>query len=233
MLGEKEHYDPADYQQVCSSGLEKDWIIDWFGEISQEAGFSLSSVDICRGDALPSIDQVDCVILGGTMHVVSEEKPWLKTLDAWLPNYRVSGKPLLGICGGHQFIATQMEDGELEYRHDGILAGTYDIELTDLGQTHSLFNSLENPRFNFGNFLHVLPSPEQQSRVLACINDSRAICIDHGGDWYTTQFHPETRKPVWSCMHVTSEPENLAKYSDDQDGAMFIRNFLSIATDGS
>ena len=63
-------------------------------------GFSLLSVDICRGDSLPKVDDIDCVILGGTMHVVTEDRPWLHALYAWLRQYRNAKKPLLGICGG-------------------------------------------------------------------------------------------------------------------------------------
>ena len=230
MLGEIEHFNPDHFRGLCSSGLEKDWIVEWFGQIAKDAGFRLSGVDICRGDGLPPIDNVDCVILGGTMHVVTEDRPWLHALYAWLPQYREAGKPLLGICGGHQLVSTQIQNGELKGRTEGTLAGTYEIELTKLGRAHPLFYGLRsNPRFNFANYLHVVPSESQQRNSLARIGDSSAICIDHGGHWYTTQFHPESRKQVWSCMYEQNEPEHITNYSDDQDGAVLIKNFLTIA----
>lgn len=230
MLGEKEHFDPDHFGSLCSSGLEKDWIVDWFGPSAQETGFILSGVDICRGDALPAVDDVDCTILGGTMHVVTEDRPWLHALHAWLGQYRNAGKPLLGICGGHQLVSTQFESGKLDGRAGGTLAGTYEIELTEFGRRHPLFDDLSNnPRFNFANYLHVVPSKEQKAKALARIGESSAICIDHGRHWYTTQFHPESRRAVWSHMYEESEPEYLENYSDDQDGAALIRNFMKIA----
>jgi GMP synthase (glutamine-hydrolysing) len=233
MLGEKEHFDPDHFSDLCSSGLEKDWVVNWFGPIAQETGFALSGVDICRGDALPAVENVDCVILGGTMHVVTEDRPWLLELFAWLRQYRETEKPLLGICGGHQLVSTQFEDGGLKGRAAGTLAGTYEIELTELGRKHPLFDGLSaNPRFNFANYLHVVPSKVQKGRVLARIGESNAICIDHGNHWYTTQFHPESRRSVWSCMYEHSKPEHVENYSDDQDGVALINNFMKIAALG-
>mgnify|MGYP000176775948 CR=1 FL=1 len=229
MLGEKEHFNPDHFSGLCLSGLEKDWVVNWFGPIAQETGFNLSGVDICRGDTLPMVENVDCVILGGTMHVVTEDRPWLYELYAWLRQYRKTGQPLLGICGGHQLVSTQFEDGRLTGRAAGTLAGTYEIELTELGRKHPLFDGLSiNPRFNFANYLHVVPSKEQKGRVLARIGESNAICIDHGAHWYTTQFHPESRQSVWSCMYEHSKPEHVGNYSDDQDGAALILNFMKI-----
>ena len=79
-----------------------------------------------------------------------------------------TGKPLLGICGGHQLVSTQLEDGFLEGRIGGTLAGTYEIELTQFGRCHPQGLS-SSPRFNFANYLHVVPSEAQQARVLAHI----------------------------------------------------------------
>ena len=89
----------------------------------------------------------------------------------------------------------------LDGRTGGTLAGTYEIELTDLGRQRPLFEGLSSsPRFNFANYLHVISSAAQKAKVLAGIGESSAISIDHGNHWYTTQFHPESRRSVWSCM---------------------------------
>jgi GMP synthase-like glutamine amidotransferase len=76
----------------------------------------------------------------------------------------------------------------------------------------------------------VIPSDTQKEKVLARMGESRAICIDHGNHWYTTQFHPESRKSVWSCMYEQTNPEYIPNYSDDQEGVAFVRNFLNIAS---
>ena len=70
MLGERVHFRPEEYRSLCPTGLEKDWILKWHGGSAANAGLTLSSVDICRGDRLPEVNDIDRVVLGGTMHVV-------------------------------------------------------------------------------------------------------------------------------------------------------------------
>ena len=91
MFGEREEFDPVNYRSICSSGLEKDWIVTWHGEAAERSGFSMTAVDICRGDALPDARVVDCAILGGTMHVIDEDREWLGRLKDWLAAYRMYG----------------------------------------------------------------------------------------------------------------------------------------------
>ena len=75
-------------------------------------------VDICHGEKLPDANNVDSVILGGTLHVVTEDRKWLRDLRNWLRDYRKSKHPLLAICGGHQMLSSQFGDGELTGRSE-------------------------------------------------------------------------------------------------------------------
>ena len=84
MLGEREHFRSEDYVSLCESGKEKDWVVDWHSAIAEEAGYKLFGVDICHGEKLPDSNNVDSVILGGTLHVVTEDRKWLHDLRNWL-----------------------------------------------------------------------------------------------------------------------------------------------------
>jgi len=44
MLGENQHFNPDEFVSLCSSGQEKDWILDWFSLMANKMGFSLLSV---------------------------------------------------------------------------------------------------------------------------------------------------------------------------------------------
>jgi len=178
MLGEREHFNPELFTGLCSSGLERDWIIDWHGNLAARSGLQMSSVDICRGDTLVPVEEVSSVVLGGTMHVVTEDRQWLNDLRTWLAAYRKTGRPLLAICGGHQMLASQFGDGQLVGREEGTLAGTYNVELTELGRTHPLFTGMpENPSFHFANYLQIIPSAEQKQGVLSVQEGSPAIAV--------------------------------------------------------
>ena len=230
MLGDDDQIDPSEFTRLCASGLEKDWIVEWFAPLASEYGFALTGIDICREDVWPDPNTIDAVIVGGTIHTVDEDRPWFHALKVWLEKYRETQKPLLGICGGHQFIATQMENGTLQLRPEGRLVGTYPVQVTAHGENHALMKKLSREqRFSFGNFYHVVPSEQHQANVLATYASSSAIALDHGGHWYSTQFHPESRLEAWQTFFAKRDSENIGFYTEDHDGEQLLCNFLEIA----
>ena len=113
MLGEIEHIDPKNFVSLCKSGKEKDWVTEWHNDIANDAGFTIFGVDICSGEELPEIKSIYAVILGGTLHVVNENRSWLHHLRSWLSIYRKTNRPLLAICGGHQLLASRVSSAVL------------------------------------------------------------------------------------------------------------------------
>ena len=230
MLGEPGHYDPEDYRDLCPSGLEKHWTRNWHGPAAQDRGFAFAAVDVCRGEALPPGAEVDAVILGGTVHAVNEKRPWIGRLASWLESYRRLERPLLGICGGHQLVSILLSGADFGTRPSGTLAGTLAITLHETGRGHPLFAGLSSaPRFHFGNTMHIRPRPGFAGQILASLGESPAVAIDHGGGWYSCQFHPESRKAMWACYFGRKEPEWIAAFSENHDGERFLSNFLDIA----
>lgn len=230
MLGEPSCYNVEDFKKLCSSGLEKDWIIEWHQPLAAEYGFKMSSVDICRGDQLPTPNAVDTVIVGGTNHDIREKFAWLTRLIDWLKEYRNLYRPLLGICGGHQLVSTVFDGGKLVERNGGRLAGTYSVNLSEIGQQHPLFKEIaQNPKFHFGNSLYVLPSDSLSKKVLASVGENPAIAVDHGGHWYSCQFHPESQKKTWECLFKGDVGVDMKLYSEDHDGQAFLKNFFKIS----
>lgn len=230
MLGESDVFDPTGFQVLCASGLEKDWIFNWYDSMARGFGFQLNCIDVCRGDELPEPLKVHAVILGGTIHDVSEGRPWMLTVSAWLLGYRKLQRPLLGICGGHQLVSTLLSEGSLERRCSGKLIGTHAISLTGDGRHHPLFEGLSAaPRFHFSNYLHIIPASHSPDVVLASIDESPAVVLDHGADWYSCQFHPEARKNSWACRYRHHVPDVTASYAEAHDGTRLIGNFLHIA----
>lgn len=64
-------------------------------------------------EALPSVDEVDLlIIMGGTMSVNDEANyPWLKLEKRWLRRYLSQAKPAIGLCLGGQLIANALGAG--------------------------------------------------------------------------------------------------------------------------
>lgn len=230
MLGEPSHYNIDSFKSLCASGLEKDWVVDWFQSLAEKYGFNFISVDICRGEELPSLSAVDAIIVGGSNHDIRKSFPWLKRLTAWLIKYRTFGRPLLAICAGHQLISTVFEDGTLAERERGLMAGSFVVKLSKLGQKHPLFEGIsKDPKFLFANSLHVIPSDSLANKALASIGESHAICVDHGEYWYSCQFHPESQKKTWECFFKENNDVDMDLYFEDHNGKRFIENFFKIS----
>ena len=78
--------------------------------ISATEFFALPIDQALEIEALPSIEDVDLlIIMGGTMSVNDEANfPWLKIEKRWLRRYLAAGKPAIGLCLGGQLIANAL-----------------------------------------------------------------------------------------------------------------------------
>lgn len=67
----------------------------------------LSSTQLYQGDSLPSIDEIDwLIVMGGPMGIYDEQiYPWLNAEKQFIKTAINSGKIVLGICLGAQLIA--------------------------------------------------------------------------------------------------------------------------------
>ena len=230
ILGEPSHLNVENFKELCPSGLEKDWFFVWHAKQILDFGFELVCVDLCRQEQLPPPEDIHAVIIGGSAHIINENRRWLRDLIFWLDNYRDLGRPCLGICGGHQLISTRIFNSKLERRKTGTLIGTHPVELTCAGRISPLFNGLsDEPRFHFANFLHVVTSEEFGGTVLARHGESLSIAIDHGGNWYSVQFHPEAMRQMLVCYCREEDGFDPAVYSENHDGPQLFENFMKIS----
>lgn len=229
MIGESDVYTPEDYTELCPSGLEKDWIVAWHVATAGRHGLTLTSRDICRGDPLPEPDEPTAVILGGTIHLILEDRSWIHELTRWLFAYRETGKPLLGICGGHQLIAVAFFQWTLQQREQGLFAGTYPVQFTRAGQKHPLFKGLPpEPAFHFANSYHVLPGRQATPLILAAREESPVLAADWGARWYSTQFHPESRRETWECVFRNDPDQDTRFYKAEHSGVQLLENYLGL-----
>ena len=76
----------------------------------QSKGHSLTATHLYLGEPLPSIDDLDLlIVMGGPMGVHDESQhPWLKGEKEFIKSATKSGKRILGICLGAQLIAAAL-----------------------------------------------------------------------------------------------------------------------------
>lgn len=77
------------------------------GPYLKQKGYNLTSTHLYLGQELPSIDDLDwLIVMGGPMGVYDgDQYPWLKKEKSFIRDAMEAGKVVLGICLGAQFIA--------------------------------------------------------------------------------------------------------------------------------
>lgn len=80
-----------------------DLIATWAKRGLPDADFTVILVE--QGEALPDVGAYDGYILSGSDKGVYDETPWMDPLRTFLIAAKQAGKPLFGICFGHQLMA--------------------------------------------------------------------------------------------------------------------------------
>lgn len=178
------------------------------------------------GEALP--EDADAVVLGGSFASVSDVFPWQLALQDWLHRWRATGKPLMGICGGHQLMTVAL-GGRVERSPSGPEVGSLPVSRTAAGRGHPLFDGFDDEApFFFGNFDRVT-APSPGAVVLATRPGLPAAALDHGGNWVSVQFHPETTCDRMATCWAETDAARGAAYHFIPGCERMILNYLRFA----
>lgn len=224
-LAEPGHVSAETFADAPGGNNEVYWVERMLDRVGALGAIDYSGRHVTRGDALPDIGAVDGVILGGSYHSVHDDRPWQRDIQKFLEEYRSSGKPLFGICGGHQQMARSF-GAQVVPVDGGPMAGSLPVALTGDGRDHYLFDGLGGAlQFHFANHEHVDAAPEG-ARVLATRPGMAAAALDYGGGWVSVQFHPEARHDVLGGCWRFSHPEYVDRYVALPQAPQMLANFL-------
>jgi len=65
----------------------------------------LTVVPVVEGESVPNVEDFDGYVLSGSDLGVYDEAPWMAPLRAFLVDAKEAGKPVFGVCFGHQIMA--------------------------------------------------------------------------------------------------------------------------------
>ena len=154
-----------------------------------EAGFTAEVFD-ARVEPLPDLAGIDGLIITGSHAMVSDAEPWSEALKPWLVSARERNLAMLGVCYGHQLMASAF-GGESGYHPAGRESGTHEVSLTDSGREDPLLGTL--PRHFPAQLTHaqsVLAAPSG-AVVLARNAHDAFQALRYGPRQWSVQFHPE------------------------------------------
>jgi GMP synthase (glutamine-hydrolysing) len=208
--------------------------------IAAGAGLSLTNVQVVRvfrGETLPEPESVPGVIITGSNAMVTDRELWSENTARWIARAVELGKPMLGICYGHQLMAHAL-GGEVRDNPRGREIGTTDVKLNSAARSDVLFG-------RFAKVLHlpvthvqsVVRLPQRVTVLGATPLDPHHIVRFAPLAW-GVQFHPEFDANIVRAyidarrdemLKEGLDPEGLwHSATDTADGTFVLRRFAEL-----
>jgi len=224
-LAEPAEVDLSVYEGLADGEDDIAWFTARLTELGIATAVEIHGVQVCLGQAIPPIEMFDAAVIGGSYHMVSDDRPWQRRLLRWMDSALRGGRPCLGICGGHQLMAAFF-GAKVRPVPDGVWCETRAVNRTDVGHCHWLFRNLDPAvEFHFANYEHVVEVPDQAA-ALATRPSSPAVALDYGGNWVSAQFHPEMSSEAMARSWLPDYPDRARRYRPSPNASRILYNFL-------
>lgn len=162
----------------------------WFIETLGLAHYRFTTLPAHLGAGLPAPQRFDAILVTGSPLSVTQPQPWMLRLADYLREAAERGRPILGVCFGHQLLA-HAYGARVVRNVQGREVGTVQVELTAEGAVDPLFRGL--PRHFAVQATHedVVQAPPPGARVLARNENTALQALAFAPQVRGVQFHPE------------------------------------------
>ncbi len=124
---------------ILQTGHAPAGLVEEFGEypsmftrLLDGHGFDFQVWRVVDGEFPPSVEAADGWLVTGSRHGAYEDLPWIPPLQDFLRKAVAAGKPVVGICFGHQILARAL-GGQVEKFAGGWSVGPTDYTLAEGG----------------------------------------------------------------------------------------------------
>jgi GMP synthase (glutamine-hydrolysing) len=169
---------------------------DW---IRVAAGLHVDEVRVCRvlaDEAPPAAADHAGVFVTGSAAMVTERHPWSERTADWLREAAQAGRPVFGICYGHQLLAHAL-GGTVGDNPAGREMGTISVALRPEAKADPLFSVLPDAFAANASHLQSVLAPPEGATVLAGSDKDAVQAFSWGRNAWGVQFHPE-----WATHHM-------------------------------
>ena len=163
-----------------------------FLDFFAEDGIIPHQVRLWEGQEIPSLAPYDFLfVLGGAQDTWQEaEHPWLVAEKQAIREWVVErAKPYLGVCLGHQLLATAL-GGEVAPAETGEV-GVFDVKLSEAARGHRLTRGLDHSHKVMQWHMAEVTRVPEGAEVLASSSRSKVQALAVGEHALGTQFHCE------------------------------------------
>lgn len=193
----------------------------WF---AQASGAEVTKVEVHAGEVPPPAAGFDVIVMSGSPKSVTALEPWMLHAADFLAEAVAAGRPVLGVCFGHQLLAWRF--GAKVVKHErGRELGTFEVRRTAAGASDALFSRLP-PVFDAQQTHedHVV-EPTAALTVLATNAHSAVQAFRVGDRGYGVQFHPEMSAAA--TQFVIDDEGGQGRARETPAGVLLLREFVA------